>query len=72
MARASQHRVLKNSSSPPVSYGMKEGIAFLVGCTGQVRALPTFSGILPQEADSASGGSFRQIPPLPVTSAFKK
>jgi hypothetical protein len=31
--------------------------------------LPALSGQLPQTADSASGGSFRQIPLLPVTPA---
>ena len=38
-------------------------------CTGQVRAAPALSGKQPQEADSASGGFARQIPPLPVTPA---
>jgi len=35
-------------------------------------ALPALSGKRPQEADSASGGFSRHIPPLPVTPAVRR
>jgi len=38
-------------------------------CTGQVRARPALAGKAAPTADSASGGFFCQVPPLPVTPA---
>ena len=38
-------------------------------CTGQVRAFAHTFGDSAPTADSASGGFFRHIPPLPVTPA---
>ena len=52
--------------------GKKPSVAWLVGCTGQVRAFRRTFGILASTADSASGSFIRQVPPLPVTPAVKQ